>query len=146
MPDFVRKAVRVVMVGAATFGLALGLLGPLIEDDLEVSVVAAVTAVGIVISYELLKTARKSGRLAWHQVPPLWKGNREVAGRELPDAVWEWEALAGAARSDPRAMDRLLRRMAPLGLRGESLRALGSSSGDEFDHQMDRFIEEALRG
>lgn len=146
MPDFVRKTIRVVLIGAATFGLALGLLGPLIEDDVEVSVVASVTAVGIVISYELLKTARKSGRLAWHQVPPLWKGTREVAGPELLDAVWEWEALAGAARSDPRAMDRLLRRMAPLAPNGDSLQALRSSSGDEFDRQMDRFIEVALRG
>ncbi len=146
MPDFVRKAMRVVLVGAATFGLALGLLGPLIEDDVEVSVVASVTAVGILISYELLKTARQSGRLAWQQVPPLWKGTREVVGPELPDAVWEWEALVGAARSDPRAMDRLLRRMAPLAPSGDSLQALRSSLGDEFDRQIARFTEGALRG
>lgn len=143
MPDIIRRSTRVVLIGAATFGLALGLLGPLVEDDVEVSVTASVTAVGIVICYELLKTARKSGRLTWHQVPPLWTQGQGDVRPDLPDAVWEWEALVGAARSDERAMDRLLRRMGTLTAEPGSLHALRSSSGEEFDRQLEAFIEEA---
>lgn len=146
MRDFVRKTVRLALIGAATFGLALGVLGPLVEDDVEVSVVASITAVGILISYELLKTARKSGRLAWHRFPPLWQRRQEKADPELPDAVWEWEALIGAARSDERAMDRLLRRMAPLATDAGSLQAVRVSSGEEFERQLERFVEETRRG
>ncbi len=147
MRDFVRKGVRVVLIGAATFGLAFGLLGPLVEDDVEVSVVAAVTVVGIVISYELMKTARRSGRLAWHRVPPLWGGHPVEVSPDLPDSVWEWEALVGAARSDERARDRLLRRMAPLARPGSaSFEAIRSASDVDFDRELQRFIEESRRG
>lgn len=147
MRDLIRKGIRIALIGAAAFGLAFGLLGPLVEDDVEVSVVAAVTVVGAAISYELLKTARKSGRLAWQKVPPLWGGHQAEVGIDLPDSVWEWEALVGAARSDARAMDRLLRRMAPFAPGGaRELEEIRASSGEEFDRRLERFIEAARRG
>lgn len=146
MRDLVKKGVRIALIGAAAFGLAFGLLGPLVEDDVEVSVVASVTVVGAAISYELMKTARKSGRLAWQRVPALWGGHPTGTAPDLPDAVWEWEALVGAARTDGRALERLVRRLAPLASGPGSLQAIRSASGDELDRQLERFVEEARRG
>lgn len=146
MRDLARVITRVVLFSVVALGLAAGLLGPLVEDDVEVSVVAMVTVAGATIAYEAVRAARRSGLLAWERTVPLWEARLEAAPRQPPSPLGEWEGLLAAARPNgDRSRLRLLRRMSRLadGNTQPLLDAIATADSEEFDDLVARFVEES---
>lgn len=146
MLDLLRVVGRIALAGAVAFGLAVGLLGPFVEDQAEVSVVAVVTVIGAALAFEIIRAARRSGRLAWERSIPIWARARRGTAARQPDGVAEWEALLVAARpAEPRARDRLLRRMESLAWHADPaiLASIRTAEPDEFEGLVRRFVEEA---
>ncbi|HEX6947088.1 MAG TPA: hypothetical protein VF246_07030 [Acidimicrobiia bacterium] len=146
MRSRLRVIARILFPSVIALGLAAAVLGPITGEPIEVPLVASVTVAGAAIAYEVIRVARKSGRLAWQDGTTLWAGRRGAPAVEVPDPLGHWESLLAAARVDQdRSRRRFLRRLAPL-TRTETqplVDAMAAADPEEFDRLVSRFVAES---